>query len=341
MDNEKWLELAKNSGIDDKLKSYLSAVLLSLFKSNAPVIISHKHLAALLRISCQMLAKMSNASSHFYRNFTIPKRSGGDRTISSPYPLLRGCQEWIFHNILKNINTGEHAYAFVEGRSIKDHARIHLGARQLLKVDIKDFFGHVTTARVNSIFKHLGYTSQVSAILAGLCCHKGGLPQGACTSPIISNIVAKRLDRRFFALSTKIGLHYSRYADDMAFSGAYIPRNLVHFVDQVLISEGFEINTTKTVLKTGRQKKVITGISISSNDRLRVTKSYRRNFRKDVYFLLKNKIGEFYNQHKEFDPLYVDRMIGKVNFILNVDPSDEFATEAKKKLVALKHELFD
>jgi len=212
-----------------------------------------------------------------------------------------------------------------------DNAKVHLGCDELLKVDVSDFFGSIKLERVIAVFKKFGYTNSLSFHLASICCYKGVLPQGACTSPVLSNIIGKRLDKRLSALSKSLDLVYSRYADDIAISGKFIPRNLVTSVEKIFQDEGFSLNKDKTVFKVKGQKKIVTGLSVTGNE-VRVSKSYRRAFRQDVHFLFKNGISEFNGTYEKFDPLYVDRLIGRANFILSVEPENKFAKQMLPKL---------
>lgn len=154
-------------------------------------------------------------------------------------------------------------------------------------------------------------------------------------SPIISNIIAKRLDRRIAALCEKLGLVYSRYADDITISGNHIPKALINYIKKIMEDEGFSINKEKTVFKTKGQKKIVTGLNVSGSE-VRVSKKYRREFRKEAYFLLKNGISEFNGRQGRFDPLYVDRLIGKANFILSVEPTNKFVQNNLPKLKDFK-----
>ena len=210
---------------------------------------------------------------------------------------------------------------------------MHLGENNLLKIDLIDFFGTIKLNCVKDVFKDLGYSDSLSYFLASLCCLNGSLPQGACTSPVISNIVASRLDNRLFSLTKKMNFKYTRYADDLAFSGGDLNIGFISIIKKIVESEGFIINEKKTIFKKNGDKKVVTGICITG-DRARVTKSFRREFRKSMFFLKKNGIKEFNGEIGIFDPLYINRMLGKANFILNVEPENDFAKNAYKLLTS-------
>src|SRR6266404_2466488 len=214
-----WKKHFTHAGIrPDLVERYLIYVK-GLAKKDVPIIFDLKHLSLLLGRTESYMASVINSSENHYRTFEIPKRSGGKREITCPYPALMECQYWIYHNILKSRKIHSTAHGFAFRRSIVTNARVHLGQSHFLKIDLKDFFPSIGINRVIAIFKSLGYTPDLSFFLSALCCYKGVLPQGAPTSPAITNLVAKGLDARLFGLAQSLGLRYTRYADDIAFSG--------------------------------------------------------------------------------------------------------------------------
>lgn len=300
-----------------------------------PVIFENKHLSLLIGLEAGYLSKFSKSTKQFYRSFEIPKRRQGTRVITSPYPLLASCQSWIYENILKEAKLHERCFGFVKGRSVLDNANLHVGAHSVLNIDIRDFFGSIQSERVIQVFRNFGYSNRLSFFLASLCCYDKTLPQGACTSPMLSNIIAKRLDRRLFGLSNKMNLNYSRYADDITFSGDTIPNNVLTIIVKILREEGFTLNASKTRFKTGDCKKIVTGLSVGSG-KVRVKKSYKRDFRKDCHYVVKNGLNELKRSSGYFDPLYIDRLIGKANFILYIEPDNNYARTALDHLKEFK-----
>ncbi len=247
---------------DKTIRAYLVFVE-KLVSQTLPVIFELNHLAELVGIKTSLLASLVNRSSSFYRDFEIPKRKGGVRVISTPSPSLLLIQRWISNNILQKIPTHSSVHGFVRGRSIVTNAQQHCGQECLLKMDIADFFPSISIRRVIEIFKRCGYPNNVSYYLASICCLRGSLPQGAATSPLLSNIVFKRIDRRLCGLSSKWKITYTRYADDLAFSGMYIPLKFSSYVSNVIEEEGFKVNPKKTILIRNKGKKIVTGISVS------------------------------------------------------------------------------
>ena len=150
-----------------------------LLERNLPPIFDFQHLAHLLGRQAWHLASIVNATEHHYREFRIPKRSGGKRTISAPYPSLCECQRWILDKILYRLRIAGNAYGFVPGRSIVDNASQHVGKTYLTKIDLREFFPSIRIGRIIGLFRSLGYNTQVSLYLAKLCCLNDRLPQGA------------------------------------------------------------------------------------------------------------------------------------------------------------------
>lgn len=335
---KKWSDFFEKNGISCEQRELYLAYIDSLLANNVPIIFEFNHLAKLLGITSLELARIATSTEKFYRTFSLLKRKGGSRIIATPYPVLAHCQEWIFHNILEKIEISKDAYAFCKGRNILDNATIHLGSKEILKMDILDFFGSIRLGRIIKIFKDLGYSNLLSFQLASLCSLNNALPQGACTSPLISNLASINMDKRLRGLAGALDLKYSRYADDITFSGDSIPKKLFKFIKTILETEGFLANENKTMLKKANQKKVVTGICITG-DRARIPKPYRRNFRMEFHWLLKHGKSAFDGTKGNFDPLYIDRMLGKVNFILSVEPESIFFKKAFDQLVEMKKKL--
>ncbi|PLK44359.1 retron St85 family RNA-directed DNA polymerase [Emticicia sp. TH156] len=305
------------------------------------LIINNKHLADLVGISFDGILKIINSSQSFYYSFSIPKKNGGYRVISMPFPSLMKVQRWIYENVLLKHQIHKVAKGFVKELSIKDNASEHLGSKELLKMDIQDFFPSISKKRIISIFKRLGYNNKVSYSLASICCLNQCLPQGAPTSPTLSNIIAYKLDNRIQGLANKFNIIYTRYADDLTFSGDTFPPFFYSTIQRILLEEGFNVNKDKTrLIKEGRQK-IVTGISISS-DKMTIPKIKKREIRHAVYFILKRGLFAHQQAIGNYDPIYIDRIIGYLHFWQFVEPENEFVRksiiEIKTNLASLEEE---
>jgi len=272
----------------------------------------------------------------FYRQFSIPKRSGGLRTVRSPYPSLSFVQQRLLDKILVSQPVHECAFAYRQGRNAIQNAAIHLKCDQLLTVDIVDFFHAVSRQMVFQVFFDSGLSPKFCQYAALLCCYEDGLPQGACTSPVLSNLAFYVLDNRLYRLAVKLNLNYSRYADDLAFSGKSIPVGLIKLIERILLSRRFRINNNKTKLKKGLVKKIITGVSIASGA-LKAPKSFKRDLRAQVYELELNMGNLATRSH--LDPLMFERVIGRINYLLQIEPDNKYAL-VKKRSLSDSHQVF-
>ena len=218
---------------------------------------------------------------HPYRVFSIAKRSGGVREISAPPASLRILQAKL-NSILQLVYVRKPAvHGFVSGKSILSNAQGHVGKRFVLNVDLADFFPSINFGRVRGVFMARPYSipAPAATVLAHMCCHEQRLPQGAPSSPIVSNLVCAKLDGELQALAKKHRCMYTRYADDITFSTTVpnFPRELARpltslsgdglVLGQALIdtieSNGFEINTKKQRLQIAGMHQEVTGLTVN------------------------------------------------------------------------------
>jgi retron-type reverse transcriptase len=230
---------------------------------------------------------------HYDRRW-VARRAGAARLIEAPRPRLKAIQRHVLQGLLAHIPPHDAAHGFRPGRSIRTYAAPHVGHAVVLKLDLKDFFPSVTAARVAAILATAGYPEPVARRLAGLCTtstpadawdapgapatpdarlrrllREPHLPQGAPTSPALANLAAWRLDARLAALATAAGAVYTRYADDLAFSGdAEFARRVERFYVHACataIEEGFEVNTRKTRLMRRGVRQRIAGVVVNAH----------------------------------------------------------------------------
>jgi hypothetical protein len=253
------------------------------------------------------------ATKLHYRRFVIPKRGGGERAIWAPMPMLKAAQHWILRNVVEKLPVHGAAHGFLPGRSIRTNAAAHTNPRLVLKLDVKDFFPTVTLARVKGVFRKAGYREQVATLLALLCTEsprevleRGGktyyvslgprcLPQGAPTSPGLTNTLCLRLDRRLAGLAAKLGWRYTRYADDLTFSlpdgHREKPRTgaLMGLVKRVVEAEGFTAHPDKTRVHRHGGRQQVTGLVVNGTGAPRVTRALRRQLRAAAHNLSRGK----------------------------------------------------
>ncbi len=234
-----------------------------------------------------------------YQRFRIPKKTGGERLISAPMPRLKRAQYWILDNILAHVPIHRAAHGFVPGRSILSNAAPHVGRDVVVNFDLKDFFPTLTWKRVKGKFRGLGYSEAAATVLALICTEpdvdeieldgqrlyaKRGprrLPQGAPTSPALTNLICLRLDQRLQGLAAKLGFTYTRYADDMTFSASGEPAKktgaLLKFVGEIVTAEGFTVHPDKTRVMRSHRRQEVTGLTV--NERIAVPRDTLRRFR--------------------------------------------------------------
>lgn len=316
---------------DEVIESYIRYIS-PLIERKVPVIFDLDHLCLLLgRNRTYLLSVVFSPSSH-YREFDIPKRRGGTRHISTPYPSLLEMQYWILNNVLNKVKVSPYAHGFAKEKSIITNAKWHIGNGALLKLDIKDFFPSIKINRVVAVFQSLGYTDRVSFYLASICTCDGCLPQGAPTSPILSNIIATPLDYRLSRLCRKFNLHYTRYADDLTISGDSIPVKFIDYITEIVEEEGFCINNTKTQLFTNPGgKRIVTGVSVSGGV-LQLPREYKRQLKQELHYVMEYGYQSHIQKKKIRRINYLDVLKGKVNFWLQIEPNNLFAQKAREFL---------
>lgn len=236
-----------------------------LVASGLPPLSTVRTLPFVFGVSNSIVNRMRRSPDTYYRSFTLPKRSGGQRWIRAPRAALKVIQRWIHDWILTTMTPSLIATAFVSGRGIFTNAAPHIGKRNLLKTDIVDFFGSVRRQEVESVFSGTGFSSPVAAQLADLTTLQESLPQGAPSSPLLSNLVTRQLDSDLQAFANERQSDVTRYADDLAISSSayeYGPADLA-ILAGLLEAHGYQMNESKTHLIGGGYRHVIAGVSTS------------------------------------------------------------------------------
>ena len=243
------------------------------------------------------------ASGYEYARFTVPKRRGGERTIEAPNDKFKALQRRILHRLLNPLPMYESVTGFVKGRSIVDNARPHVGSGVVINLDLADFFPTITIERVAALFRALGWDADSATILSRICTSEGHLPQGAPTSPALSNLVCRKLDERLSALVEKFNGQYTRYADDMTLSLPGLGRNkrlrphkktdkpsrsqrprrfpsrsLLTWIRRIIEEESFRIQMKKKVrVQRPHQRQTATGLVV--NQQVSLPRAVRRRIR--------------------------------------------------------------
>ena len=286
--------------------------------------IVYRELASLVRdlgISAQSLYAVSNQLSRHYHSVTIPKRGGGERPLGVPDHTLKFIQRRITEVLLMHMPISPYATAYRYGGSTARNALPHIGKHQLLQLDIHNFFGSVLYSTVkDKVFPTEIYAENLRVLLTMLCYHQDALPQGAPSSPAISNILLRDFDERVGQWCGERHIAYTRYCDDMSFSGVFDAKEVLCFVQQELQREGYYLNERKTHLTHPGQRQMVTGIVV--NQGLSIPADYRRMLRQELHFCQK------YGVHEHLAHLnlscsereYLQKLLGRVNYVLSVMP---------------------
>ena len=271
-------------------KDYTNSFLLSAL--NLPVVTDLESLSHKMSLSTRLLFLLSRKTENYYIRFTIPKKDGSPREILSPSYSLKMVQKWILREILQKIKVSEEATAYKPnmGNGVRLNAERHRYSLYILGLDVKDFFPSIKREKVYFLFNNLGYNSLVSKILSNLCTFDGYLPQGAVTSPYISNLVCYKLDKRLKGLCSKRNVIYTRYADDLVFScdDKTILNKIKAVIKDILQDEGFYINNVKTRLLSPYSHKVINGITINDS-KLKANRNMKKEIRAMIHRALVTK----------------------------------------------------
>ncbi len=283
------------------------------------------------------LYRMTNDTHLQYYRVMIPKRSGGFRRLDVPTGRIKYCQEKILEKILSRMSVHPCAKAYVKGTSLRDAAAPHVGKPVVVKLDIHDFYGTITFGMVyNRVFGEDRFPKKIGMILANLCCCRGVLPQGAPTSPAISNLVMVPQDEAISVWCAARDITYTRYSDDLIFSGDFEPAELIREVRKLLRRDGFTLNTGKTrIIRQGRRQ-IVTGVVV--NEKAQLPAEYRRAIRQEVYYcakygvrdhILRSGLTEYIRENgysedgkRVMQRSYLYHLLGKIGYALMIDPDN-------------------
>lgn len=287
-----------------------------LHANGLPIIDDDKKLAEFLDIEYKELRFLvyhrDVVQVDHYNRYAVPKRRGGTRNIAAPKSILKKAQRKILDEILMKFQCEDSAHGFLKGKSVVTGADEHIKQPELLiNMDIEEFFPTITFKRVRGLFKSFGYSGYMASLLAMICTYcermsievKGVikyvktseriLPQGSPASPMITNILCRKLDKRLNGIASKFGFTYTRYADDMSFStDCESKQNEGRFcgiVEKILKEEGFNVNKKKTRFLRKNNRQIITGIVVN-NEQLGLPRKWIRQLRAAIYNANKLKV---------------------------------------------------
>ncbi|MBE9207236.1 RNA-directed DNA polymerase [Nostoc sp. LEGE 06077] len=277
-----------------------------------------------------------------YKTFEISKKSGGVRQISTPVTALKIIQRKLNQVLQAVYEIKPSVHGFVKGKNIVTNAQSHAKKRYVFNIDLKDFFPSINFGRVRGMFMTTPYGlhPEVATVLAQICCHNNQLPQGAPTSPIITNMICAKMDSQLQRLAKDCKATYTRYADDITFSTTLpkFPRDLAYIVNDedreelivgntllnIISDNGFELNEEKVRLQVKGNHQEVTGLT--TNIFPNVDRNYVRQVRAMLHAWAKfgleaaeNEYQEKYECQSKFTmkgkTIFKQVLLGKIEFI--------------------------
>ena len=306
----------------------------------------NEFLLSLNLLNCKDLKKyiktiysISNNIEKNYKIYKIKKRNGKYRTIYEPNSILKQIQKQILINILNNKSISKYAKAYHKGIQLKDNAIFHINKEMILKLDIENFFENISFLDIyNSCFPIEYFPKSVGMILTYLCTYNNHLTQGSPTSPYISNLVMKEFDEELGNWCNLRNISYTRYSDDMTFSGQFNPSELIVKVRKMLYKLGLSLNNDKIriIHKSSRQN--VTGIVV--NEKMQVNIKYRNKIRQEIYYIKKFGLS---SHLKKCDinikpKKYLNGLYGRILYVLQINENDKEFMKYKHFIEKLKRQ---
>ncbi|MBI5864980.1 MAG: RNA-directed DNA polymerase [Planctomycetes bacterium] len=320
---------------------------------NLPELDSTHDLLRWLRLELVQLLPLANHANRTERSnyveWAVPKKSGGLRVIAAPKKRLKAIQLRILREILDNVPPSSAAHGFVRGRDVLSNATPHVGKTLVVNFDLVDFFGHIAYPRVVGVFRRIGYGKEVSRWLACLCTHQPKPPrgrghdregrrrhavQGAPSSPAIANLAAWRLDARLCGLARRFQCTYTRYADDLTFSGDEpFKRSLRRFlplVRRIVAAERFALHRRKMRFARASRRQEVTGVVVNRKTNIR-----RADFDR-LKAILHNarRAGSLESQNREQRPHFRAYLLGLAAHVAHLNP--QRGERLRREILALE-----
>jgi hypothetical protein len=315
-------EIDNAEKLSKKKKKYYRNIATEIYNAGFPIILNSYHLSNLSGIKWNILRNIINDSTKYYHKFNITKKDKiSKREILAPSDELSHVQKYIKNFILENVKINSCSYGFTKNKNIKMNAEQHLYSEVVLNIDLKDFFPSIDSQRVYYIFNKIcKYDKTLSYCLTRIVTYENRLPQGACTSPIISNIVAYKLDYRLFKLAQKNNIKYTRYADDITFSGNsnIITKKLYSLIKKIIEEEGFKVNEKKVHFSSKSFRQEVTGLIIN-NDKVTVNSKYVKKIEQELYYIKKYGLENHIKYAEIKNGFYLEHLKGKIMFVWSID----------------------
>jgi RNA-directed DNA polymerase len=338
-----FLSLAKSENRSSEFIEATLAYADKLISKGLPVIFSLKHFSQIIGIPILDIKGIINNRGFHYSYYLIKKKRGGYRRIIAPHKNIKYLQDWIKINILDKIEHHPNATGFIKNRSILDNAKLHLDGNVILNVDLENFFESINERRIYGIFKNLGYHPNLAVEFAKICTtylpeekfdllddsfqehfqyllkfDEAFLVQGASTSPALSNLICQKLDNRFSKLANKCNVNYSRYADDITFSGESQSLPSLKIIEKIIVDERLKINRDKVGFYKKGQRQLVTGLLVDKN--VRIPKKFKKEIFRHLHFCLKFGALSHFNKVAPGKSFRREWLIGKILYVNSIEP---------------------
>lgn len=302
--------------------------------------IIYKEFSSLLKdlgFSGKTLYSVSNHIKRHYHIVKIPKSNGEVRELTVPDDLLMSIQRAINNKLLCLEEVSHYAMAYRQGRSTKINSTPHVNKPVILKMDIRHFFDHLIFPLIKEkAFPATRYSEQNRILLTFLCTYKDALPQGAPTSPAISNIIMREFDNFIGGWCNDRNIAYTRYCDDMTFSGDFDPKLVITLVRNELKKLGLYLNDRKTTIVRKGQRQSVTGIVV--NEKISVPTEYKKRIRQEMYYCMKYGIADHLIKTEWMDSkeAYIVKLLGRINYVLSIEHDNLQMKKYRKWLMTQK-----
>lgn len=271
----------------------------------------------------KLLYSIVNNIDANYEEIIIHKKNNKLRFLYVPSKILKDVQRKILKNILEERVLSSSSYAYKKKCSVVDAAKAHVDKKVIVKLDIKDFFNSITFNKVyESCFNEDLFPRKMGILLTNLCVYNNMLPQGAPTSGYISNIVLRNFDYMVEKYCDGKNISYTRYSDDMTFSGDFNVGELIKTVNKLLYDNGFKLNKDKIKVVNRITRQQVLGVVV--NEKLSIRKNYKRKIRQEIYYINKFGLEGHLKKINVITPeLYVLKLMGRINYVLQVEKDNK------------------
>jgi hypothetical protein len=310
------------------------AAVLAMSKAQKPLIefaklVDIDDLPQWLGVSAVRLKQFLASPTLFYSTKRLPKNAGGVRVVYKAASDLAAVQRHIRRSVAAISTFRACVQGFVKDRSIATNAQQHLAKKEVLCLDLEDFFGCVGEATVEGVFLTLGAQPEAAAALARLCTRQGILPQGASSSPILANLAVAPLDSDLLTLALSTSSTYTRYADDLTFSGQNVPAFAQ--VEGIANRHGFALNPAKTKRQPRGRRQWVTGLTVCDSVAPRVSRRLKKQLRLVLHYAETYGLASHLERSR---PNEENRIEGLIWFVKGVEP--DLGQRLRRQFMAAK-----